>query len=482
MMAGRSQQNLRSMLLVMAVVAFIGSALAPAQDSGADTVQPVSSSASSSIATGAQSSSRASTDTTAANPQGAPQPTPSASPNPNATLEDTIEAGESDDEPPTRKLVKWNEYEGPYITMRVGAGLLFDFAGYAQDTDSKEQVKLTPDYKLRDARFLLRGKFPKFKRSVTWSTGIMYDGPTHSFLARETGIMIAIPELWGNLFIGRTKEGFSLNKVMVGYAGWTMERSTMSDATIPILADGIKWLGYSPKHGFLWNAGLYNDFLSAGQSFSTYQSQAVGRFAWLPIHTEEKGTLTKGTLLHLGVNLRHGKPKDGQLQLKSRPESFGAPFFVDTGKFKANTSHMAGYEAYYRRGPWLVGSEYWWMFITSPSTGNPTVHGGDFVTTWLVTGETRAYNTVGGFFREVSPKKTVFQGGPGAWELVARYSSIDLDSEGIHGGKFKRFTPGVSWYLSREVRLEMFYGYGRLDRFDLKGNTQFFQSRIQFWL
>jgi hypothetical protein len=34
--------------------------------------------------------------------------------------------------------------------------------------------------------------------------------------------MIAVPNLWGNIFIGRSKEGFYVNKVMVGYDGWTM--------------------------------------------------------------------------------------------------------------------------------------------------------------------------------------------------------------------------------------------------------------------
>jgi phosphate-selective porin OprO and OprP len=37
----------------------------------------------------------------------------------------------------------------------------------------------------------------------------------------------------------------------------------------------------------------------------------------------------------------------------------------------------------------------------------------------------------------------------------------------------------VNWYLSENARLEMAYGYGHLDRFNLKGNTQFFQTRIQ---
>jgi phosphate-selective porin OprO/OprP len=89
---------------------------------------------------------------------------------------------------------------------------------------------------------------------------------------------------------------------------------------------------------------------------------------------------------------------------------------------------------------------------------------------------------VGGFFRAVIPKKPVFSGGPGAWELVSRYSYINLDSGPISGGRFGRFTEQLNWYLSRYVRLELNYGYGHLDRFGVRGNTQFFQTRIQLQL
>src|SRR5882762_1624236 len=181
------------------------------------------------------------------------QTTNPTTPNPN--LVNTEEAGESDNIEIPRKMAHWNEYEGPHFTMRAGVGLLYEFAGYSQDKQSKQQFTLDPDFRLRDFRFLLKGSFPSLKRNVTWSTGIMYDAPTKSWLFRETGVMFEVPKLWGYFFIGRTKEGFSLNKVMVGYAGWTIERFTMNDATVPILADGIKWLGYSPKHGFLWNLG-----------------------------------------------------------------------------------------------------------------------------------------------------------------------------------------------------------------------------------
>jgi hypothetical protein len=77
----------------------------------------------------------------------------------------------------------------------------------------------------------------------------------------------------------------------------------------------------------------------------------------------------------------------------------------------------------------------------------------------LITGETRPYNTLGGYFKDTAPTKTVFSGGPGAWEAVLRYSYTDLDSKNVHGGTFGRITPMVNWYLSENVRLEM--GYGR---------------------
>ena len=62
---------------------------------------------------------------------------------------------------------------------------------------------------------------------------------------------------------------------------------------------------------------------------------------------------------------------------------------------------------------------------------------------------------------------------------MLRYSYSNFDSHNVQGGTFARITPMVNWYLSENVRLEMAYGYGQLDRFNLKGNTQFFQTRLQ---
>jgi hypothetical protein len=96
---------------------------------------------------------------------------------PNATLENTVEAAEP---LPRRDFVHWNEYHGPYFTIRAGAGVLVDYAAFAQDDNNKEQFAFSPDGKLRDFRFIMGGKLPSFKRPVTWCAGVMYDAPTHT--------------------------------------------------------------------------------------------------------------------------------------------------------------------------------------------------------------------------------------------------------------------------------------------------------------
>ena len=102
-----------------------------------------------------------------------------------------------------------------------------------------------------------------------------------------------------------------------------------------------------------------------------------------------------------------------------------------------------------------------------------------YFTSWLATGETRRYNIRGGYFDQISPRRPVFEGGPGAWEFVLRYSYTDLDNAAIRGGKFWRITPMVNWHLNDQARLEVSYGIGGLDRFGGHSRTEFFQARLQ---
>jgi phosphate-selective porin OprO/OprP len=305
----------------------------------------------------------------------------------------------------------------------------------------------------------------------------MYDAANDKWALRQTGIMVSVPEIWGDIFVGRTKEGFSLNKVMIGYAGWGMERAPMSDAALPILADGIKWLGYLPKARVLWNLGFYGDTFSKNQGFSTYRNQISGRVAWQPVLSSDGERL-----LHLGFSARYGKPEDDTLQLRARPGAWPAPYFVDTGKFPVRSTMMTGLEVYYRPGPWTFGSELFFQHADAPEAGNPFFHGGEAFASWMLTGETRSYNTRGGYFNMISPNRSIYGGGFGAWEIVAHATWIDLDSGTLRGGKYWRLTPLLNWYLSDHIRFEASYGYGSLNRFNLIGKTHFLQTRFQVQL
>src|ERR1700758_1028071 len=64
---------------------------------------------------------------------------------PGHSLQNSIDATESwEPPPPPREFVRFNEYRGPYFTGRYGAGLLLDYAAFAQDTASKEQIVMYP--------------------------------------------------------------------------------------------------------------------------------------------------------------------------------------------------------------------------------------------------------------------------------------------------------------------------------------------------
>jgi phosphate-selective porin OprO/OprP len=329
---------------------------------------------------------------------------------------------------------------------------------------------------LRDFRLLLKGRL-KFAERLTYTIGYMYDKGREDFRFRQTGLMVDVPELQGRVFIGRTKEGFSTSKIMVGYQGWTMERATANDAFLPILADGIRWTGNIPSGKLVYNVGWYIDTLSESESFNKNDKQFAARAVWLPFASAEDG------VLHLALEGRYAASNDGFLQYRSKPESYEAQSYaVDTGRFPAQDSNTIGVEAYYRPGPLMFGTEYFFNHVGSRETGDPFFHGGEIFVAHLLTGETRPYNVRGAYFDRISPARTVFEGGPGAWELVLRYSYVDLDSGPIQGGKFWRVTPMVNWHLSDNVRLEFVTGYGHLNRLGQTGSLVFGQTRLQLQL
>ena len=228
------------------------------------------------------------------------------------------------------------------------------------------------------------------------------------------------------------------------------------------------------------NLGYFFDGLTAQsekEKFALYDNQAVVRLGWQPIISE-----AEHKVLHLAVMARYTTPDEGKIKLKSKPGAWLTPNFLDTGTLTSDRSHTYGLEANYRSGSWLFASEYDWQDLELAGGSKPMFHGGEVTATWLVTGEVRPYNKVGGFYNQVTPKRSVFEGGRGALETTLGFTFNDFHEGSIDGGKFWRITPMFRYYLSEGISFEGAYGYGELDRFGLKGRTQFFQGRFVSFL
>jgi phosphate-selective porin OprO/OprP len=393
---------------------------------------------------------------------------------PDGTTGTVLEIGKSDYLDTKEKP---NEFHGTYSTCRLGFGYILDGASYSEDAVFKQQMDsagldLVSKVETRDFRAIVSGVF-KTKRTVAWKMAYMYDGDAKTWLMRETGITIGVPEAAGHIFIGRTKEGYSMVKVMNGHSPWTPERQMALDV-IPILADGIKYFGFLPKSRIFWNLGYFNDVISKDQSFSTYAWQGDARVGWLPIYDKEKNKV-----LHIGGNFRYGKTVSGSMTLKSRPESNPSPQIINTGAFPADYSTHMGAEAYYSNGKLMIGSEVMVHNFQSKNFDDHQFFGGDVAVSYFFTQGGRPYNAQGNVFGFVPVNKSLFKGGIGEIEAVLRLSSLDLNDGSIQGGKFWRITPMINWYMAKTLRLEFIYGYGVLDRYNLEGTLQIYQVRLQ---
>ncbi|HTO92646.1 MAG TPA: porin [Candidatus Sulfotelmatobacter sp.] len=396
-----------------------------------------------------------------------------------ATIDSSIEAAEAEEPVPPKdqKLMHWSDYISEDFLFHFGYNAMYDLVGYDQDPGSVDQWgELKDDSKWRDFRLLASAKFPRSRRIIEGKAGYMYDGLNDKWLWRETGIVVAVPEIWGHLFIGRTKLGASMIKHMSGASIMGLERAEIEDMTIPIQNDGIRWMGYLPKQSLVWNFGYFNQTLLKNPLYPFMDQQYAARVAWLPILSERDGKV-----LHLAANLTYGNPKDDKTQLKAKPEATTAPYFLDTGVFPAEHERVIGPEVWYRDNSWLFGGAYYFV-KTEASAGDHQFDGGDAWVSWLMTGEVRRYNTRGALFDFVYPKRSIFNGGTGALEATIHATYTDANSGSIQGGRFWRVTPTFAWYPSYEFRVTIGYGYGVLDRFGTSGATHFFQGRIQFML
>jgi phosphate-selective porin OprO/OprP len=175
------------------------------------------------------------------------------------------------------------------------------------------------------------------------------------------------------------------------------------------------------------------------------------------------------------------------LTLSDRPELRIDPTSILTTGAIANTSGARVYnvEAAGNWGSVFFQGEYFWYNverfpITTAASGvtgpNLKFQGGYAQVGWVITGETRTYNAAAAAYNGIIPNNPwSWQNCTwGAWEIAARYSSVDLNdrlgfADGIAGGRQQIVTVGLNWYVNRNVRFMFDYLHGKVDKMNGPG-------------
>jgi phosphate-selective porin OprO/OprP len=276
----------------------------------------------------------------------------------------------------------------------------------------------------------------------------------------------------GKLRAGHFKEPFSLEELTSSKYITFMERA-LPNVFAPGRNTGFMLHNTAFDERMTAAIGVFRDTDDQGKAVDDGGYNVTGRVTVLPVY-KDKGA----NLLHLGAAYSYRNPDDS-IQYQQRPEAHLANRFVDTGIFAGDQVDLVGLEAAWVKGPLSLQGEYMMADADRLGGGSNVKFDGYYVqASYFLTGEHRNYKTSEGAFSRTKPKKNYSAGvGPGAWEVKARYSGLDLNDSDIAGGELNDITAGVNWYLNPNIRI--MWDYVHADKDDV-GQADMLMMRLQF--
>mgnify|MGYP001822269639 FL=1 len=173
------------------------------------------------------------------------------------------------------------------------------------------------------------------------------------------------------------------------------------------------------------------------------------------------------SVIHLGLATSYRRADgENEVRFRERPESHvTSTRLVNTGTLdNYDNQTLIGAEAAAVFGPFSMQGEYIQTSVDLDGPGSdPDFNGWYVFGSYFLTGERRPYKASSGTFGRVVPNSIVGKGGHGAWELAARYSTIDLNDSGIDGGEEENITLGLNWYATPNIRFMANYIRAKTD-------------------
>ena len=211
-----------------------------------------------------------------------------------------------------------------------------------------------------------------------------------------------------------------------------------------------------------WAAGAFHEADVYGNSVGGGHVNATARLTALPLRLAEDGGF-----VHVGAALSTREPVEERARYRAKPEMNMAPWFVDTRDpssgedIRADRVNLAQAEIAGSFGPVHFQSEYAQSTVGEPAAGCAAC-GADDIVFWgfsaqagyVLTGEHRGYDSENGRFLSVVPATDFLRReGLGGWEVVVRYSLLDLGEADTVEGRLSAFTVGLNWYAAPQARV-----------------------------
>ncbi|MEJ0040857.1 MAG: porin [Rhizomicrobium sp.] len=189
-----------------------------------------------------------------------------------------------------------------------------------------------------------------------------------------------------------------------------------------------------------------------------------------------------GTYVFRGPDAVAGAGSARNITLQDGPElttDDNSLRLISTGAVNTSKAWNYGVEAAAEWRSVYTQAGYFGYGLDQMTAGAPTLDfdGWYAQATWIITGESRPYNVANGSFSNPKPRIpfSVDGWGPGAWELAARYSDLDLNDHagvlgaglplgGIRGGDQRIFTAEVNWYPNNVLKFGLQYQNIDVDR------------------
>jgi phosphate-selective porin len=370
----------------------------------------------------------------------------------------------------------WNQhtsYDGRLFSTRFSYVPILDYNAFVQDENSKAQTgEENDEWDLRTMRLMFRGQM-KFALPVSYFVSIEVKGKDHvqdddsSFGLTDLEISTSLGKL-GTLKYGKIKEPFVYE--MVGDAANLQQLERALNPFFASRGIGLRWTKPLANDSMSVSLGWFNDWYVQSQSFRVSGNNFAARLTGVPYWTDDGANY-----LHVAASMRYVGSDEGTLRLRGRPESNVTNYYVDSGSFVGDHANSLGLESAWGRGPLFVTGEYARSWVDAPESFDPRFWGTYVTVSYVLTGEHRPYDKQVAYARRIMPVRKW-----GAWELVGRYSHVDITDKAIDGGIFDRTTVGINWWATRRWKVGFDYGLIELDRKGMTGTTHAFHTRFQW--